>query len=103
MAMIFDQAVERGPGIAYRIDVFTQSHEFDHEAVEVARSHAAIGVEQGAVVGVAFVPHGRLVKKALDTLVVPDLIDDFFFIWTHGYCLVLPIINRVGMITRSLK
>ena len=71
------------PRIAPGIEVMALPKVVADEFSKIVGSHTAVGKQQNTVVGIGLVAHGRLVKETLDSLGVPDFVDDFLFIGSH--------------------
>lgn len=83
MTVWLDECQQSLTVITERIDVPPGSGEELQEAGKIFHPHTAIGKEQSAIILTSLITHHGFVQKTLDTLVVPDFIDDFRLISAH--------------------
>ena len=69
--------------VVRRVEIASGGYKHADEPAEIVRTHAAVGIQQHAVISVCLLTHRGLVEKSADSLVVPVFINNFFFIGTH--------------------
>ena len=74
------------PGVAARIEIPAQGQEPRYKPLEITGPHAAISVQERAEITAFLVAQWRFVQEAFDPVIIPDLVDHLFLVWSHVAC-----------------
>lgn len=70
-------------GVAGRVEIPTRVEVHSDEHGKIPRAHAAIRIQQRAVIRAFLLAHGRFVEETANAFLVPDLINNFGFVGSH--------------------
>ena len=82
-AVVGDGLQQRLARIAEGVEVSTLCAKHRNEGLKIAWTHAAIRVQQDAVVRVGVISHWRFAKKRTNPFFIPNFINYFGFVRSH--------------------